>query len=71
MFKRYKVMKRIVILFDYKHKEIVRAHLVNYRLQYSMSTDVYSGEVRLSVPYSKGVRFLAELRRSSIPYELI
>lgn len=65
------VMKRIVILIDYKHKQLVRAHLVNYRLQYSMSTDIYTGRVRVSVPHVKGECLLAELRRSSIPYELI
>ena len=64
-------MKRIVVLFAYKHKEIVRAHLVNYRLQYSMSTDIYTGDVRVSVPHAKGALLLAELRRAGIPYELI
>lgn len=64
-------MKRIVILIDYKFKQVVRAHLVNYCAQYSLSIDSYTGDLLISLPHAKGVRFLAELRRSSIPYELI
>lgn len=64
-------MKRMVILFDSVYSHDVRAHLVNLRIQYSMTTDLVIRETRISVPYAKGVRLLAELRRFSIPYELI
>lgn len=64
-------MKRIVVTIDCKYKSDVRDYLVINRVQYSMYTDVYTGEVRLSVPRSAGVRLLSELRRYSIPYELI
>ena len=64
-------MKRMVILFDSFYTHDVRAHLVSLRIQYSLTTDLVFRETRLSVPYAKGVRLLTELRRSSIPYELI
>lgn len=64
-------MKLIVILFDCKYKSQVCAILTAKRIQYSMFTDVYTGDVRVSVPYAIGVRLLAELRRSSIPYDII
>lgn len=69
--KIYMVMKRMVVLFDSMFKQVVCAYLVMNRFQYSMFTDVYTGEVRVSVPHAKGVCLLAELRRNSIPYELI
>ena len=64
-------MKRMVVIFDCKYKSQVRAYLTANRIQYSMSIDIYTGEVRCSVPYSKGVSFLAELRCDSVPYELV
>lgn len=64
-------MKRIVILLQPKFKDVVRAGLVMSRVQYSMFTDICTGDVRLSLPRSKGIHFLAELRRASIPFELI
>lgn len=64
-------MKRIVILFDSKFKSDIHSYLDFHRVQYSMFIDIYTSEVRLSVPRSAGIRFLAELRRDSIPYELI
>lgn len=64
-------MKRIVILFNSKFKSDVRAFLVSNRVQYSMSTDFCTGDVRISVPRAKCGLFLSEMRRSSIPYELI
>ena len=64
-------MKRMVVLFDCKYKPQVRAFLTANRIQYSMSFDIYTDGVRVSVPHAKGVRLLAELRRSSIPYDLI
>lgn len=64
-------MKRMVVLIDSKFKQNVCALLAMNRVQYSMSTDSYIGEVRVSLPHSKGVRFLAELRRFYIPYELM
>ena len=64
-------MKRILVTFDFKHKQAVRAYLVSNRIQYSMSTDIYTGDVHVYVPYSKGVRFLAELRRLAVPYRLV
>lgn len=64
-------MKRIVIVFDSNFKQDVRAYLVSKRVQYSMSVDIYTGDVRLSVPHANGVRLLSELRRTSIPYQLI
>lgn len=64
-------MKRIVITFNCQYKQVVRAYLVSHRVQYSMSVDVLIGDVRLSVPRAKCVLLLAEMRRSSIPYELI
>lgn len=64
-------MKRILVTFDLKHKQAVRAYLVSNRVQYSMTTDIYMGDVHVYVPYSKGVRFLAELRRLSVPYRLV
>lgn len=64
-------MKRIVFVVDSKFKNDVRRLLSLYRFQFSMHTDVYTGDFRVSLPYAKGVRFLSELRRSSIPYELI
>lgn len=64
-------MKRIVVTFDCKHKPFVRAYLVSNRIQYSMSTNIYTGDVHVYVPKSKGVHLLAELRRVSIPYSLV
>ena len=64
-------MKTMVILFDSKYKSKVCAALTANRIQYSTFTDVYTGDVRVSVPYAIGIRLLAELRRSSIPYDLI
>ena len=64
-------MKRMVVLIESKFKQDVRALLDMNHVQYSMSTDVYTDEVRVSLPYAKGVRFLAELRRFYIPYELM
>lgn len=64
-------MKRIVVTFDCKHKTFVRDYLVSHRVQYSMSTDIYTGDVHVYVPHAKGARFLAELRRVSIPYKLV
>ena len=64
-------MKRIVVTFDCKYKNFVRDFLVSYRVQYSMSTDIYTGDVRVSVPRAKCVPLLTELRRLSVPYELI
>lgn len=61
----------MVVLIDSKFKNVVRDYLVINRVQYSMFTDIYTGQVRLSVPHAKGVRLLAELRRDSIPYGLI
>ena len=64
-------MKTMVVLFDCKYKSQVCASLDTKRIQYSIFTDVYTGDVRVSVPYAIGVRLLSELRRSSIPYDLI
>lgn len=64
-------MKRILVTFDFKHKQFVRAYLVSNRIQYSMTTNIYTGDVHVYVPRTKGVSFLAELRRASIPYALI
>ena len=64
-------MKRILVTFDCKHKPFVRAYLVSNRIQYSMSTDIYTGEVHVYVPQLKGACFLAELRRASISYRLV
>lgn len=64
-------MKRIVILFDSKFKSCFSAYLALHRVQYSMCTDIINCEVRLSVPRPAGIRLLAELRRTSIPYKLI
>ena len=68
---KYIVMKRMVVTFDGKHKPFVRAYLVSNRVQYSMSTDIYTGDVHVYVPNAKGVALLAELRRFSIPYRLV
>lgn len=65
------IMKRIVILFDCKFKSFVRDYLVSNRVQYSMTSDSCTGDVRISVPRAKCGRFLSEMRRYSIPYELI
>lgn len=64
------IMKRFVVTFDCQYKQAVLAYLVSNRVQYSMSVDIYMGDVRVSVPSSKGAAFLADLRRSSIPYVL-
>ena len=64
-------MKRLVVIFDCKHKQDVIAYLVKSRVQYSMFTDIYTGDVRVSVPHAKGFLLLAELRRASISYETI
>ena len=64
-------MKRILVTFDCKHKPFVRAYLVSNRVQYSMSTNIYTGDVHVYVPRAKGVHLLAELRRVSIPYSLV
>ena len=64
-------MKRILVTFDCHHKQAVRAYLVSNRVQYSMSTDIYTGDVHVYVPYSKGLRFLAELRRLSVPFRFV
>lgn len=64
-------MKRTVVTINFQHKQAVRAILVSLRVQYSMSVDIYTAVVRVSVPRAKSVPFLAELRRFSIPYELI
>lgn len=64
-------MKRILVTFDFKHKPFVRAYLVSNRVQYSMSTDIYTGDVHVYVPQAKGAHLLAELRRASIPYRLV
>lgn len=63
-------MKRMIVLFGSQYKQVVRAYLDSARVQFSMYADIYTGDIRVSVPHSKGVRFLAELRRLSIPYEL-
>lgn len=65
------VMKRMVVLFDNKFKPQVRAFLVANRIQYSITFDFNAGLARVSVPHANGVRLLAELRRSCIPYELL
>lgn len=64
-------MKRIVVTFDCKYKTFVRAYLVSNRVQYSMSTDIYTGDVHVYVPHAKGAALLAELRRLSVPYRLV
>ena len=64
-------MKRILVTFDCHYKKAVRAYLVSNRVQYSMSTDIYTGDVHVYVPQTKGERFLAELRRLSVPYRLV
>ena len=64
-------MKRILVTFDCKHKPFVRAYLVSNRVQYSMSTNIYTGDVHVYVPRAKGAHLLAELRRFSIPYSLV
>ena len=64
-------MKRILVTFDCKHKPFVHAYLVSNRIQYSMSTNIYTGDVHVYVPRAKGVHLLAELRRVSIPYSLV
>ena len=64
-------MKRFVVTFDCKYKQAVRAYLVSNRVWYSMSTDIYTGDVHVYVPQAKGAQFLAELRRASIPYRLV
>lgn len=64
-------MKRILVTFDCKHKPFVRAYLVSNRIQYSMSTNIYTGDVHVYVPHAKGANLLAELRRASVPYSLI
>ena len=64
-------MKRIVVTFDCKYKAFVRAYLVSNRVQYSMSTDIYTGDVHVYVPHAKGAALLAELRRVSVPYRLV
>ena len=64
-------MKRILVTFDCKYKQAVRAYLVSNRVQYSMSTDIYTGDVHVYVPHAKGVALLAELRRLSVPYRLV
>lgn len=64
-------MKRMVVLVDSRFKQLLYAYLDMNRIQYSMFTDVYTGEVRVSVPRAKGFRFLTELRRNSISYVLI
>lgn len=64
-------MKRMVVLFDNKFKPQVRAFLVANRIQYSITFDFNAGLARVSVPHANGVRLLAELRRSCIPYELL
>lgn len=64
-------MKRMVVLISSRFKQDVIAYLDLNRVQFSMFTDVYTGDVRLSVPHSKGVSLLSELRRASIHYELI
>lgn len=63
-------MKRMVILFSSKYKHAVCAYLSMNRVQYSMFTDIYLGEVRVSLPYTKGIALTAVLRRYSIPYEI-
>lgn len=65
------VMKRILVTIDCKYKQVVRAYLVSNRFWYSMSTDIYTGDVHVYVSHAKGVRFFAELRRLSIPYRLV
>ena len=64
-------MKRILVTFDSKYEQAVRDYLVINRVQYSMSRDIYTGDVHLYIPHAKGVQFLAELRRDSIPYRLV
>ena len=64
-------MKRMVVLINSKFKQDIENYLVMNRVQYSMYTDIYTGDVRLSVPHSKGVRLISELRRSSVPYDII
>ena len=61
-------MKRIVILFDCKYKQLVRAFLVSNRVQYSTSIDPYTGDFRVSVPRAKVAAFTSDMRRCSIPY---
>ena len=57
-------MKRMTLLFSSQHKHAVCAYLSMNRVQYSMSTDIYLGEVRVSLPFTKGVALTAVLRRS-------
>lgn len=64
-------MRRMVILIDSFFTHDVRAHLVNLRIQYSLTTDLVLRETRISVPYAKGVHLTTELGRASIPYEII
>ena len=64
-------MKRILVTIDCKYKPFVRAYLVSNRVQYSMSTDFYTGDIHVYVPQAKGAHLLAELRRVSIPYRLV
>ena len=63
-------MKRMVILFSSKYKHAVCAYLSINRVQYSMFTDIYLGEVRVSLPYAKGVALTVIMRRYSISYEI-
>lgn len=60
----------MVVLIDSKFKPAVCAYLSMNRVQYSMFTDIYLGEVRISLSHTKGVALTAALRRYSIPYEL-
>ena len=60
----------MVVLFSSNFTQDVVTYLAMNRVKYSMYTDIYTLEVRLSLPHAKGVRLLAELRRASIPYEI-
>ena len=64
-------MKRMVVSLDRMFKPHVRAYLIDHCIPFTMSFDIFVGVVCFSVPHAAGVRLLSELRRSSIPYELI
>ena len=64
-------MKCMVVLFSSTYKQDLRAYLVSHRVQYSISTDIYTDEIRVSLPHVQGVHLIAAMRRLSIPYELI
>lgn len=61
-------MKRFVVTFDSMYKPAVRAYLSLHRVQYSMSTDINTDEIRVSLPHAKVAAFTSDMRRCSIPY---